>query len=193
MKRSLFILAILTLLAGCSDQPPESSVTSTEVKTVEPSPPAVAPEAPTETPATSEFSVKSIAGKSEADVTAMFRVPYATETGEWTLLSTEEKTPFVRNDYETPVGAVSVMFIEGIAARIEVKPTTALKYPDDAIKAMQAVGLAVEDGKAPERENPLYLDYGSLGGLYNVRVVKDQEGNPENIGYVKIVTDDRYK
>lgn len=189
MKRSLYILAILTLLAGCSDQPPESSVTSAEVKTAEPSPPAAAPE----TPATPEFSVKSIAGKSEADVEAMFRVPYATETGEWTLLSTEEKTPFVRNDYETPVGAVSVMFIEGIAARIEVKPTGALKYPDDAIKVMQAVGLAVEDGKAPERENPLYLDYGSLDGLYNVRVVKDQEGNPENIGYVKIVTDDRYK
>ncbi|MFA4137043.1 MULTISPECIES: hypothetical protein [unclassified Brevibacillus] len=200
MKRSLYILAVLVILTGCSEfkdtngnleSLPESLKQSIELgSTDEPAKPV---EAPPKTASGSEFTVKSIAGKSEADITAMFRVPYATETGEWTSLSTEEKTPFVRNSYETPVGALSVMFIEGVAARIEVRPSEAFKYPDDAIKAMRAVGLTVEDGLKPERENPLYLDFGRVDDFYNVRAVKDVGGNPENVGYVKIVTEDRFK
>lgn len=202
MRRSLYILASLAILAGCSSDPkPEykvlESTTNTMEKPEESASLAESTSAPTpevsKPAAEPQSTVKSIAGKSEADVTALLGKPTATENGEWTSLSTEEKTPFVRHTYKADTGEISVMFIEGVAARIEVKPAGTFKYPDDAIKAMRAVGLTVEDGLAPERENPLYLDFGRVDDFYNVRAVKDVEGNPENVGYVKIVTEDRFK
>lgn len=200
MKRPLYIFVALTILTGCSEfkdtngnleslpeslkQSIESGRTNEHAKSAEASP---------KTTSEPQSTVKSIVGKPEADVTALLGNPTATENGEWTSLSTEEKTPFVRHTYKADTGEVSVMFIEGIAARIEVRPSEAFKYPVDAIKAMRALGLTVEDGATPERENPLYLDYGQVGGFYNVRVVKDVEGNPENVGYVKVVTESRFK
>ncbi|WP_409178533.1 membrane lipoprotein lipid attachment site-containing protein [Brevibacillus fortis] len=207
MRRSLYILGALAILTGCSSDP-------NPVLTEEEQMNAIADELglkrPGETvepnthlsgdfghsfaqPTAPSPSISSVASKPEADVTALLGKPTATENGEWTSLSTEEKTPFVRHTYKADTGEVSVMFIEGVAARIEVRPSEAFKYPDDAIKAMRAAGLAVEDGATPERENPLYLDYGQVDGFYNVRVVKDVEGNPENVGYVKVVTESRFK
>ncbi|MBW5466263.1 hypothetical protein GPJ61_00045 [Brevibacillus formosus] len=198
MKRSVYIFAVLAILTGCNEFKdtngtlPESVKESVETGgTGTPAKPAEAPVTPAE--GKPQSTVKSIAGKPEADVTALLGKPTATEDGEWTSLSTEEKTPFVRHTYKADTGDISVMFIEGVAARIEVRPSEAFKYPDDAIKAMRAAGLTVEDGLAPERENPLYLDFGRVDDFYNVRAVKDVEGNPENVGYVKIVTEDRFK
>jgi Prokaryotic membrane lipoprotein lipid attachment site len=198
MKRSLYIFAALAILTGCNEFKdtngtlPESVKESVEAGgTDTPAKPAEAPVTPAA--AEPQSGVKSIAGKPESDVTALLGKPTATETGEWTSLSTEEKTPFVRHTYKADIGEISVMFIEGVAARIEAKLVETLKYPDDAIKAIRAVGLAVEDGATPERENPLYLDYGQVDGFYNVRVVKDVEGNPENVAYVKLVTESRFK
>ncbi|MBG9940594.1 membrane lipoprotein lipid attachment site-containing protein [Brevibacillus formosus] len=204
MKRLLCIFAALAILTGCNEFKDTNGTLPESVKegveaggTDTPAKPAESTPAPTpevsKPAAEPQSGVKSIAGKPEADVTALLGKPTATENGEWTSLSTEEKTPFVRHTYKADIGEISVMFIEGIAARIEVKPAGTFKYPDDAIKAMRAVGLTVEDGLAPERENPLYLDFGRVDDFYNVRAVKDVEGNPENVGYVKIVTEDRFK
>ncbi|MFE1626710.1 hypothetical protein ACFLFF_08170 [Brevibacillus reuszeri] len=85
------------------------------------------------------------------------------------------------------------MFIEGIAARIEAKPVEAIKYPDNAIIAMRAVGLIVKDGTKPVKENPKYIDFGSIHGYYNVRVGKSSGGDPATVGYVQIVTESRFK
>ncbi|MFF0830416.1 hypothetical protein ACFYU8_26090 [Brevibacillus sp. NPDC003359] len=196
MKRSLYIIASLAILAGCSEFKDTNgnleSIPDSVKKSIE------AGDAPskTDTPAPSNessFDLKAIASKPEADVTALLGKPIATENGEWTSLSTEEKTPFVRHTYKTDMGEMSVMFIEGIAARIEVKPAGTFKYPDDVIKAMRAAGLAVEDGLEPKSNAPHFLDFSGSDGVYAVRVVKDLEGNLENIGHVKIVTESRFK
>lgn len=185
MKRTLYILAIFAVLSGCSNQAAET-------------PPAEQSVAPVEAPAdaakeTPEPAILGIANKSEADVGVALGQPIETEAGEWTLLPSEEKTPMVRNVYAQEAGDVGVLFIEGKAVRIEFYPKSTFKYPDDAIKAMRAAGLTVEDGAEPESEAPHFLDFGGIDGMYAVRVVKDLEGNPENIGYVKIVTEERYK
>ncbi|MCM3592488.1 hypothetical protein M4D58_17855 [Brevibacillus borstelensis] len=189
MKRTLYILAIFAVLSGCSDQAPET-------------PPAEQAAAPVEAPADASeekpeptvlFDILGIANKSEADVEAALGKPTETETGNWTLLPSEEKTPYVLHFYEIESGKVEALFIEGKAVRIEFYPKSTFKYPDDAIKAMRAAGLSVEDGAEPESEAPHFLDFGGIDGMYAVRVVKDLEGNPENIGYVKIVTEERYK
>ncbi|MED1802927.1 hypothetical protein [Brevibacillus porteri] len=197
MKRSLYILTVVAILTGCGPEFKDTNGTMpNELKASveqEHNTSAVKSESSTPESDLSSITISEIAGKPEADVTALLGKPTATETGEWTSLSTEEKTPFVRHTYKADTGEISVMFIEGVAARIEVRPSEAFKYPDDAIKAMRAVGLTVEDGVAPERENPLYLDFGRVDDFYNVRVVKDVEGNPENVGYVKIVTESRFK
>lgn len=80
------------------------------------------------------------AGNTEASISALLGEPVASESGEWTSLSTEEKTPYFLHTYKMSYGSVSIMFIEGIAARIEAKPVEAIKYPDNAIIAMRAVG-----------------------------------------------------
>lgn len=202
MKRSLYILTALMILTGCSEfkdtngnleSLPESVKESIEAGGTETPASNSEPAKPAHAPAEPEFTIKSIAGKPEADVTALLGKPIATETGEWTSLSTEEKTPFVRHTYKTDVGEISVMFIEEVAARIEVKPVETFKYPAEAIKAMRAAGLTVEDGLEPESIAPHFLDFGGIEGVYAVRVVKDLEGNSENIGYVKIVTESRFK
>lgn len=188
-KRILYIFAALAILTGCSVEEASDENDLVIVKSASETVDSAQHGSSNSLP----IEVSKFAGKPESDVTALLGKPTATENGEWTSLSTEEKTPYVRHTYKTDTGEVSVMFIEGVAARIEVKPTETFKYPDDAIKAMRAAGLAVEDGATPERENPLYLDYGQVDGFYNVRVVKDVEGNPENVGYVKLVTESRFK
>lgn len=145
-------------------------------------------------PPSPPIEVSKYAGNSEASVTALLGEPVASESGEWTSLSTEEKTPYVLHTYKMSYGSVSIMFIEGIAARIEAKPVEAIKYPDNAIIAMRAVGLIVKDGTKPVKENPQYIDFGSIDGYYNVRVGKDSDGDhPATVGYVKIVTESRFK
>lgn len=199
MKRSLYILATLAILTGCSNDPkPEyavlESTTNTMVKPEESvklaeTTPVPAPEAEPYV----LFDIMGIAGKSEAEVEATLGKPSEVEGGEWTLMLSEQKTPYKQHFYAMEYGYVKVMFIEGKAAILSVDlQESGLRYPDDAIKAMKAVGLTVEDGATPEREKPLYLDYGQVGGFYSVRVVKDVEGNPENVGYVKVVTEERY-
>lgn len=45
----------------------------------------------------------------------------------------------------------------------------------------------------PESEGLHFLDFGGVDGVYAVRVGKDLEGSPEKIGYVQIVTEERFK
>jgi hypothetical protein len=214
MKWTLYILATLASLGGCIDHQPEASATNTErpvtsglteqqkaeiakkyglEKPDEPLGNFSIEIGPSFTDSGILFDTMGIANKSEADVEALLGKPVETETGEWTLHRPEEKTPFTRHVYETETGKIDVMFIEGKAARIEVKLKEAFKFPDDAIKAMRAAGLTVRDGLEPESGAPHFLDFAGIDGVYAVRVVKDLEGNPENIGYVKIVTEERYK
>lgn len=184
MKRTLYILAIFAVLSGCSNQAAET-------------PPAEQSVAPVEAPAdaakeTPEPAILGIANKSEADVEAALGKPTETETGNWTLLPSEEKTPYVLHFYEIESGKVEALFIEGKAARISFYPKDEFKYPDDAIKAMRAAGLSVEDGAEPNNNAPHFLQYDSVEGVFQARVVKDLEGNPENIGEINIVTEERY-
>jgi hypothetical protein len=140
------------------------------------------------------FDIKSIVGKSETEVTSLLGNPKLTMTGSWMSLSTEETSKAVRHTYRTEIGEISVKFIEGNVASIEVRPVEVLKYPADALKVLQSIGLTIDVGKAPEKESPHYLDFGRLDGLYKVRVVKNLAGDhPENIGHVYIITEDRFK
>jgi len=197
MRRLLYICGALAILSGCGAEEP---VTSTEVVVQKPEEPAPAPvtqEAPPQ-PQPVLVDVKAIANKSEKEVTSLLGKPTETEKGGWTLYEhiqdgSEKKTPYIRHLYSTKGGTVAVMFIEGKAARIEVRPVETFKFPDGAINAIRAVGLSVEDGLTPESGAPHFLDYGGIDGIYATRVVKDLEGNPENIGYVKIVTEEKYK
>jgi len=199
MKRIIFVGLAAMTLAGCSEEP---------TSTAEPAPAPVTQKQPQEVAATPEpppapaelskveplFDLHSIANKSEAEVTALLGKPTEAEAGTWTLLPSQEETPFKRHIYAHKAGNVEVMFIEGAAVRISFYPKErTFKFPDDAIKAMRAVGLTVVDGSQPESEAPHFLDYGGIDGIYAARVVKDIEGNPENIGFVKIVTEEKYK
>ncbi|WNF06365.1 lipoprotein [Brevibacillus borstelensis] len=195
MKRTLYTFAILALLSGCSDTQPETPASAPP-----PTKPAEQPAAPAESASTEPapkptalFDILGIASKSEADVEAALGKPTETETGNWTLLPSEEKTPYVLHFYEIESGKVEALFIEGKAARISFYPKDEFKYPDDAIKAMRAVGLAVEDGAEPDSEAPHFLNFGRVDGFFAAHVVKDLEGSPENIGYVKVITEERYK
>lgn len=195
MGRIAYIFALIAILTGCSAEElakTESPAPPQPQETVAQPVPAP-PQSGTQPASEPDKSAMSIAGKSEADVEALLGKPTETETGEWTLMPSEDKTPFVRHVYAAEIGTVDVMFIEGKAARIEVKPKETFTFPDDAIKAMRAAGLTVEDGLEPESGAPHFLDFVGIDGVYAVRVVKDLEGNPGNIGYVKIVTEERYK
>jgi hypothetical protein len=240
MKRTLYILAILALLAGCSDpglegpatttppaesaQQPTASAKPTEVKKAEIAKkygienpedptdnvsmtvvvgfaqsqpePASTPEAvpEPETPPEQDvlFNMMDITNQSETAVKALLGTPIKTETGEWTLHRPEEKTTFTRHVYAAEIGEVKVIFIKGKAVRIEVKPKEAFTFPDDAIKAMRAAGLTVRDGLEPESGGTHFLDFAGIDGVYAVRVLEDLEGSPGNIGYIMIVTADRY-
>ncbi|GED33525.1 hypothetical protein P9G84_10290 [Brevibacillus centrosporus] len=139
------------------------------------------------------FNVKMITSKTEVEVTKMLGVPYSSETGKWTSPSTERTMPIVRNLYESPVGAMSVMFIDGIAARIEIKPTEAFSFPNGAIQAMRAVGLTVLDDAELESGGPHFLDFIGIDGVYAVRVVSDLEVDPDSIAYLEIIAEERFK
>lgn len=139
------------------------------------------------------FNMKGITNQSETAVKALLGTPIKTETGEWTLHRPEEKTTFTRHVYAAEIGEVKVIFIKGKAVRIEVKPKEAFTFPDDAIKAMRAAGLTVRDGLEPESGGTHFLDFAGIDGVYAVRVFEDLEGSPGNIGYVQIVTEERYK
>ncbi|MFS0558859.1 hypothetical protein [Brevibacillus sp. 179-C9.3 HS] len=139
------------------------------------------------------FNIKMITSKSEVEVTKIFGVPYSSEAGKWTSPSTERTMPIVRNLYETPVGAMSVMFIDGIAARIEIKPTEVFNFPNGAIQAMRAVGLIVQDDAELESGGPHFLDFIGIDGVYAVRVVSDLEKDPASIAYLEIVAEERFK
>ncbi|MGN7468831.1 hypothetical protein [Brevibacillus sp. SAFN-007a] len=197
MKRAWCILATFTLLTGCSSDPkPEFKEVVPTLNTMvksENNPPAPATSPSAEEPRKPKSGVPAIAGKTEAGVTALLGEPASTENGEWTSMSSKKKTPFVRHTYKTDTGVITVMFSEGVAARIEVRPSETFKYPDDAMKAMRAAGLTVQDGVEAENEGAHFLDFGGVDGVYAVRVGKDLEGNPEKIGYVKIVTEERFK
>lgn len=65
-----------------------------------------------------------------------------------------------------------------IAARIEVKPPSALKYPDDAIKALQAVGLVVEDEKAPGKGESAISRLRGLGRVLQRACCEGSGGQP---------------
>lgn len=144
MKHVWYILAAFAVLTGCSSDPkPEfKEVVSTLNTMVKPedNPPAPATSPPAEAPPEPKSGVPAVAGKTEADVTALLGEPAATENGEWTSMSSKMKTPFVCHTYKTDTGAISVMFSEGVAARIEVRPSETFKYPDDVMKAMRAAG-----------------------------------------------------
>ncbi|MGM0711828.1 hypothetical protein ACWKW1_09075 [Brevibacillus parabrevis] len=90
-----------------------------------------------------ECTIESIAGKTEVRITELLDNPAAIENGEWTSLSTEEKTLFVRYSYKTSVGAFEVMFIERFEARIEVRLSKVFRYLSEAINAMRSAGLRV--------------------------------------------------
>lgn len=100
-------------------------------------------------------------------------------TGSWMSLSTEETSKAVRHTYKTEIGEISVKFIEGNVASIEVRPVEMSKYPADALKVLQSIGLKIDIGEAPEKESPHYLDFGRLDGFYEVRVVKNLAEDPD--------------
>ncbi|WP_103108744.1 hypothetical protein [Brevibacillus reuszeri] len=220
MKRTLYILAAITILAGCSAKEPDAPTAPVTAPATEPSAATTLteedkaeiaakyglekPDQPagnvsvqvgisTSADQPTKSGVKAIAGKTESDVSTLLGKPTATEDGEWTVVSTDEKMPYLRHTYKTDIGEISVMFLEGVAARIEVTPAETFKYPEDAAKAMRVVGLAVEDGLTPDNEAPHYMQYNNVDGFYYVNVVKDLEGNPENISYVRVITDRLFK
>lgn len=221
MNHLLFTAAIVSLLAGCAEKEQDykevSSATNTIIKTEAPAAPELTEEVkaeiektygltkPTELPtknvsvdvgisyAEPLFNLHTIANKSEQEVTGTLGKPTEKEMGNWTLMPSKKKTPFVRNVYAHKADTIEVMFIEGKAVRIGLQPKEAFKYPDDAEKAMRAAGLAIENGIRPDNEAPHFLQYEGIDGFLFVRVVKDLEGNPENILEVKIVTEERYK
>ncbi|MBE5396668.1 hypothetical protein HT747_16145 [Brevibacillus borstelensis] len=195
MKRTLYTFAILALLSGCSDTQPETPASAPP-----PTKPAEQPAAPAESASTEPapkptalFDILGIASKSEADVEAALGQPIETEAGEWTLLPSEEKTPFTRHVYEHKAGAVAIMFIEGKAARISFEPKGDLRYPDDAVKAMSLVGLAAGDRDAPDFEAPHYVRYEGVSNFFYVDVISGLPDSPERIREVKVVTDEKYK
>lgn len=158
--------------------------------------PASVPEAVPEAERSPErdmlFNMRDITNQSETAVEGLLGTPVRTETGEWTLHRPEEKVTFTSHVYSAKIGEVKVIFIKGKAVRIEVKPKEVFTFPDDAIKAMRAVGLTVRDGLEPESGGTHHLDFAGIDGVYAVRVKEDLKGSPGTVGYVLIVTEERY-
>ncbi|RNB83490.1 hypothetical protein EDM58_05100 [Brevibacillus panacihumi] len=67
------------------------------------------------------FDGKSIEDQLEAVVNELFGEPAETKSGEWLQLS-GTKTPYIHNVYVTDIGQIDVMFIDGKATRIALKP-----------------------------------------------------------------------
>jgi len=197
MRRLLYVCGALAILSGCGAEEP---VTSTEVVVSKPEEPAPAPvtqEAPPQ-PQPVLVDVKAIANKSEKEVASLLGQPTETEKGGWTLYEhiqdgSEKKTPYVLNIYAHKSGTIEVMFIEGKAARISFNPKGDLRYPDDAIEAMEIVGLAAGDRSTPDFEAPHYIRYDGVSDFFYVDVISDMPDKPERIRQIKIVTEEKYK
>jgi hypothetical protein len=69
---------------------------------------------------------KSIEDQAESEVNALLGVPTETKKGEWRTRK-GQNTPYIHNVYVIDIGQIDVMFIEGKAARIAMKPKEDLK------------------------------------------------------------------
>jgi hypothetical protein len=146
MKRVLSILVVTAVLAGCSDPTTENNevtfATNTAVKsglTKEERMAAIEKRYnlnKTEEPSNNEwfpfaasevlFDGKSIEDQSESEVNALLGEPTETKKGEWRTRK-GQNTPYIHNVYVTDIAQIDVMFIEGKAARIAVKPKEEFK------------------------------------------------------------------
>lgn len=195
MRKTLYILAAVVILAGCSAKEPEHTQPAAAPTAQEPAKTAEPAQSPAPEPPKPDMlvDITALAGKDEKAVEAALGKPAETETGNWTLMPSEQKTPFTRHVYEHKAGAVAIMFIEGKAARISFEPKGDLHYPDDAIKAMSLVGLAAGDRGAPDFEAPHYVRYEGVSNFFYVDVISGLPDSPERIREVKVVTDEKYK
>lgn len=196
MKRISFTILVAALLTGCSSNESEfKEVTSTtnEMVTPETTP---APESQTQEPANSPlFDVKSIASKSEKDVTALLGKPSDTENGNWTLMPSGTKTPYVANYYAIKAGTLGVMFIDGKAARItlELVDGSGFKYPGDAAKVVAAFGIKIDPTATPNTEAANSVTYLDVDGFSQATVVQGLADKPDSVREVKVVTEEKYR
>lgn len=129
------------------------------------------------------FHVMKFANKSEPEVLQLLGMPDPIEDG--TSIS---RMIF---SYDSGEGEISLHFVDGIVSRIDIELSEAFQYPDEAVKAMRAVGLDVADGLEPESGSEQHLDFTGIEGFDAVRVVKDVEGNSGNIAEIRIIADEK--
>ncbi|NMF00063.1 hypothetical protein [Aneurinibacillus aneurinilyticus] len=197
MNKHILCTVILTLslpLSACSSDtrtqpvstsaPPETAATNTK-PTEQPS-----PQTPTPPDAKPEiiFDVHSIAGKNLHYVEQKLGESEDYDEGHWRNLNNERfevVTCYFQNEKH------SVMFHKGKSVRIRIGlPDKKYRFPDDAEKAMRAVGLT---GIYDLHTSGIHVIATKVNDFYSAEAVRNPNLNEEPyIQFVRVVVDERF-
>ncbi|EMT50995.1 hypothetical protein I532_20356 [Brevibacillus borstelensis AK1] len=194
MKLIAYVLLMIIVLTGCSTdkeqeiQPLDASYS--EQKAV------LAPTEEDMPAALLDINklVQSIRGLPDqaGGVEELLGKPLKTEQGEWTLYGSGAKTPFIRHYYEHAVGTVSVMYIDGNIAHINVEFVEPLHDSGDEMKALELIGIVKDDFLKKIAEESNYTRF-ILRDFYYADVIHGKPDKPAFILGIKVVTDETYE
>jgi hypothetical protein len=139
------------------------------------------------------FNVKEVANKSEEEVNNLLGQPNETETGKWTLLDTEEKVDYRMNFYQD--GQIEIMFIDGKAVRVRLNISPEEYFKGDELnKNLAYVNLPIVELETNGLEGKLERGYKKdFEGFYEVEIGQWLESDDESDGFVKVVTEEKYR
>jgi hypothetical protein len=139
------------------------------------------------------FNVKEVANKSEEEVNNLLGQPNETETGKWTLLDTEEKVDYRMNYYKN--GQIEIMFIEGKAVRVRLNISPEEYFKGEELnKNLAYVNLPIVELETNGLEGKLERGYKKdFEGFYEVEIGQWLEPDDEGDGFVKVVTEEKYR
>jgi hypothetical protein len=139
------------------------------------------------------FNVKEVANKSEEEVNNLLGQPNETETGKWTQLDTEEKVDYRLNFYQD--GQIEIMFIDGKAVRVRLNISPEEYFKGDELnKNLAYVNLPIVELETNGLEGKLERGYKKdFEGFYEVEIGQWLESDDESDGFVKVVTEEKYR
>jgi hypothetical protein len=139
------------------------------------------------------FNIKEVSNKSEEEVNNLLGQPNETETGKWTLLDTEEKVDYRMNYYND--GQIEIMFIDGKAVRVRLNISPEEYFKGEELnKNLAYVNLPIVELETNGLEGKLERGYKKdFEGFYEVEIGQWLEPDDESDGFVKVVTEEKYR
>jgi hypothetical protein len=130
------------------------------------------------------INIKDLAGKNEAELDKLLEKP---EVGNIRLEDHIEQS--ITNYYTTNAGVTGATFIEGQMIRLSVELKDDFKFPEDAVKALKAIGLEPQSINIKQADSQDLLRFSDIDGFSSVLIYPDTPKQPDRIREIKVVVD----